>query len=244
MKYATAGRETLMTKLPCGMSRIGDMNGLKWVHGAGCGILTGLLCLGSSMSWAQAAGNMGAGTGAEQAPAAVQPPMPPMSGGQQVQTGGMTDAAHGAMRRAVAEPSTALTVTVEGRSRTLTVKELEAMPQRTVTVHNGHTSADETYTGVAVSDVLAQVGLGGDAQAERGRVLRSYLRATGTDFYFVVYSGVELTGAMHTGEVIVALKRNGQGMGDAGALMLVSSEDKMPARWVRNLTSMTLTSVD
>lgn len=208
------------------------------------GVLGGVLLVGGGWAVAQNAGlaqQQAVAPGVRQTGA---PTMPPMTGGQQMQMGGMTDAAHGAMRRAAAEASTALTVTVEGRSRTLTMTELEAMPQRTVTVKNGHTNAPETYTGVAVSDVLAQVGLAGDAQAVRARVLRSYLRATGTDFYFVLYSGVELMPAMHTGEVIVALKRNGQGMVDAGALMLVSTEDTMPARWVRNLTSMTLTSVD
>ncbi len=215
------------------------MNGSVRVRFLWSGLLGGGLLLGSG-AVAQTAGEPQQLAPAGQAGSA-QPAMPPMTGGQQAQMGGMTDAAHGAMRRADREPSTALTVTVEGRSRTLTVKELEAMPQRTVTVQNGHTNAQETYTGVAVSDLLA---LAGDAQAVRARVLRSYLRATGTDFYFVLYSGAELMGAMHTGDVIVALRRNGQGLGDAGALMLVSSEDKMPARWVRNLTSVTLTGVD
>ena len=169
---------------------------------------------------------------------------PTAMGGKQMQTGGISDVQSGAMPRAKAETSTALTLTVEGRTQTLTIKQLETMPQRTVTVQNGHTQAQEAYTGVAVSDLLAQAGVTGDAQAVRARVLRSYLRATGTDFYFVVYSGVEIMGSMHTGEVIVALRRNGQRLGDAGELMLVSSEDKVPARWVHNLTSMTLTGVN
>lgn len=206
------------------------------VRGLVCGGLAGLLMGHGAALRAQETPGTGAPSTAAQAPAGPV--------GQQVQMGGMTDAQHGPVKRAQADASTALTVTVEGRTRTIPVKELEAMPQRTVTVQNGHTNAQETYTGVAVSDLLAQMGVAGDAAAVRARVLRSYLRATGSDFYYVLYSGVEVMGTMHTGEVIVALKRNGEGLGSAGELMLVSTEDKVPARWVHNLTSMTLSSVD
>ena len=192
--------------------------------------------------------------GAAQAPAAVQAPAaaqaPAVSGGgQQVQMGGMSPGNPEMEKRQKAEASTGLTLTVEGRSRTLTVAELEAMPQRTVTVVNGHTQVSETYTGVAVSDLLAAMGMSltGDAHAPgsaRSRLLRSFVRATGTDFYFVVFSAVEMEGSMHAGDVIVATKKDGKALGDAGALMLVSSEDKQPARWVHNLTSVTLSTVD
>lgn len=226
--------------------------------------------------WAQTAGS-GAGaqtTGTQAGPAQT------LSTGQQMQMGGLTRAGQSPVRRLQAGPSTALTVTVAGRSETLSVPQLQAMPQRTVTVHNGHTGADETYTGVAVRDLLAHMGLqlqpmaagggtgmhagapaGGAAPAQaetatevgtsagsagdpRTLLLRSFLRATGTDFYFVVYSGAELEPAMHVGDVIVATKRNGEGLGNAGQLMLVSTEDKIPARWVRNLTSISLLPVD
>lgn len=191
------------------------------------------------------------GSAAPPAPTGVtaQQAGPATGGGQQVQMGGMSPGVPGVEKRQKADPSTALMLTVEGRSRTMTVAELEAMPQRTVTVTNGHTNAQETYTGVAVSDLLAAMGmsLAGDAHAPgsaRSRLLRSFVRATGTDFYFVVFSAVELQPTMHAGDVIVATKRDGKALGDAGALMLVSSEDKQPARWVHNLQSMTLSTVN
>ncbi len=142
------------------------------------------------------------------------------------------------------EISTALTVTVEGRTQTFTLQQIDGMPQRSVTVHNGHTNVDESYTGVAVSDLLARSGLNADAQAAHRQLLHSYLRATGTDFYYVLYSAVEMEGSLHTGEVIVATRRNGQPLRGEGKLMLISTEDKQPARWVHNLTSLTLSSVE
>ena len=41
-----------------------------------------------------------------------------------------------------AAPSTSLTLTVDGKAATLSVADLEAMPQKTVTVHNEGTRAD------------------------------------------------------------------------------------------------------
>ena len=206
------------------------------------GLMIGLLTMSSGTGmWAQEMPAMSAPGTTQQAPSGSPVPA---AGGQQMQMGGMTAVGQGPVKRAQAEPSTSLTLVVEGRSKNLTVKDLEAMPQRTVTVQNGHTNAQETYTGVAVADLLASMGVNLQVPGVHGRILRSYLRATGTDFYFVLFSATELMPAMHTGDVIVATRRDGKPLGDAGALMMISSDDKMPARWVHNLTSMTLTSVD
>jgi hypothetical protein len=37
---------------------------------------------------------------------------------------------------------------------------------------------------------------------------------------------------------------DGKGLGDDGALKLVASEDRKPMRWVRNVTKITLVTVD
>ena len=142
------------------------------------------------------------------------------------------------------EPSSSLTVTVEGRSQTLTMQQIEAMPQKNVTAHNGHTNQDESYTGVTVSDLLARAGFDASAKQAHRQLLHSYLRATGTDFYYVLYSAVEVEGSFHAGDVIVATRRNGQPLKNDGKLMLISTGDKQPARWVHNLMSLTLSSVE
>jgi hypothetical protein len=144
---------------------------------------------------------------------------------------------------AKAATSSELKVTVDGKSSTLTLAELTAMPQKTVTVHNEHTKADETYTGVAVGDLLAKYGFA-VGQSTHRKMLRSYITAEGTDKYWVLYSVTEIEGSEHTADVIVATSVNGKPLGDDGQLKLIDSADKKPQRWVRNLTAITLVTVE
>ena len=116
------------------------------------------------------------------------------------------------------------------------------MPQTTVTVINAHTKIQETYTGVRLSEILAKSGAEGKVHDKA--MLRSYVRAEGTDKYWVLYSEDEVQPAVHSGEVIVALTVGGKPLGDDGQLKLVSTEDKKPARWVRNLTAAKLVGAE
>lgn len=138
-------------------------------------------------------------------------------------------------------PSTSLTLNLDGKTTTLTVAELEAMPQKTISVHNEHTKADETYSGVPLGDLLAKYGFA-VAPATHRQMLRSYLQVEGMDKYWVLYSVTEVESSEHSGDVIVATSMNGKPLGDDGQLKLISSEDKKPQRWVRNLSAITLKS--
>jgi hypothetical protein len=142
-----------------------------------------------------------------------------------------------------AVPSTRLTVTVDGKAATLSVADLQAMPQKTVTVHNEHTKAEESYTGVLLGDLLAKQGLPVDKTTHQ-KMLRSYLVAEGTDKYWVLFSVTEVEGSEHSGEVIVATTMGGKPLGTDGQFKLVDSGDKKPQRWVRNLKSITVKSVE
>jgi hypothetical protein len=153
-------------------------------------------------------------------------------------TGVMTEHDH-----APAPPSTSLTLTVDGKAATLSVAELQAMPQKTVTVHNEHTKADETYTGVLLSDLLAKHGFPVDKTTQR-KMLRSYLVAEGTDKYWVLYSVTEVEGSEHSGDVIVATNMGGKPLVADGQFKLVDSGDKKPQRWVRNLRAITVKSAE
>ena len=144
---------------------------------------------------------------------------------------------------APAPPSTSLTLTIDNKARTLSVAELQAMPQKTVTVHNEHTKADETYTGVLLGDLLAKYGFPVDKTTHQ-RMLRSYLVAEGTDKYWVLYSVTEIEGSEHTGEVIVATNMGGKPLGGDGQFKLIDSGDKKPQRWVRNLSAITVKSAE
>jgi hypothetical protein len=142
-----------------------------------------------------------------------------------------------------APPSTNLTLTIDGKATTLSVAELQAMPHKTVAVHNEHTKADESYSGVPLGDLLAKYGLPVDKTTHQ-KMLRSYLVAAGTDKYWVVYSVTEVEGSEHNGEVIVAISMNGKPLGEDGQLKLVDSGDKKPQRWVRNLNSIAVKSAE
>jgi hypothetical protein len=120
--------------------------------------------------------------------------------------------------------------------------ELKSMPRTTITVHNEHSKADETYTGVRVADLLAKMGapLGKEL---RGIALSSYLVTVGSDGYGAVIALAEVDPSFHTGEVIVADTMNGQPLDPkSGPFKLVVTEDKRPARWVRNLVYIELKS--
>lgn len=124
----------------------------------------------------------------------------------------------------------------------LKLADLKAMPRTTVSVHNEHSKADETYGGVRLADVLAKLGapLGHDL---RGVALSGYIVVTGSDSYVAVIALAEVDTTFHSGEVIVADTMNGAPLdAKSGPFKLVVTEDKRPARWVRNLVSIELKS--
>jgi hypothetical protein len=138
--------------------------------------------------------------------------------------------------------STELQISVDGKTSTVTLQELAAMPQKSVKVHNEHTKKDETYTGVLLSDLLAKYGFAVGPSSHRA-MLRSYIAAEGTDKYWVLYSTTEIEGSEHEADVLVATSMDGASLGDDGQLKLVASADKKPQRWIRNLTAIRLVKV-
>jgi hypothetical protein len=94
--------------------------------------------------------------------------------------------AMGEMHHAPGKPSATLVVTVDGKATTFTPAELKAMTQTTLTAKNGHTQMDETYVGVSVGALLARCGFAFDNKTAK-RVYHSYVRAEGTDGYWVLF---------------------------------------------------------
>jgi len=118
--------------------------------------------------------------------------------------------------------------------------DLKAMPHITATFHNTHTNAEETYSGVRLADLLAKLGapLGSEL---RGQALANYVVATGSDGYQALLALAEVDPSFHPGEVLVADAMNGKRLDEhSGPLKLVVTEDKRPARSVRNLTTIEL----
>jgi hypothetical protein len=140
-------------------------------------------------------------------------------------------------------PSTQLTLRgVDGRSVTLSPADLAAMPHKTVSVMNAHTHENETYSGVALSDLLTKAGAP-QGESVKGAKFMLGVVATGTDNYSVLFALAEVDPSIHTGDVIVADSMGGQPLGKDGAFKLVSTEEKRPARWVRNLSALSVVDV-
>jgi len=128
-----------------------------------------------------------------------------------------------------------LTVQFGDKSAEWTPATLAALPHQTVTVYNEHTKANETYAGVPLIDLLTRLGV---PEKPRGKDLRIYLVAEGSDGYKVVYSLGEVTPDVHDGTVMVADAEAGKPLTDSGPLKLVATGEKRPARWVRNLVAV------
>jgi hypothetical protein len=62
------------------------------------------------------------------------------------------------MKKPAATASTQLMLTgIAGATKTLSSAEFKALPHVTVNVHNAHSGKDESYSGVAVKDLIAMV---------------------------------------------------------------------------------------
>jgi hypothetical protein len=148
------------------------------------------------------------------------------------------------MEHSAPSPSTHLTIkTYEGKTLTLSPEELAALPHKSVSVFNAHSKANETYSGVPLADLLSKVGvpLG---ESVRGKLFLTGVVASGMDGYGVLYSLAEVDPSIHTGDVIVADMLDGKKLDKDGAFKMVSSEERRPARWVRNLASISVVKVE
>lgn len=115
--------------------------------------------------------------------------------------------------------------------------DFRALPHVTVKVRNGHSSLTESYSGVTLATLLTKVGapLGNEL---RGPKMVTCVVATGSDGYAVALSLAEVDPDLHANQIIVADAKDGQPLAKNGPYQLVVPEDKRPARWVHNLSSI------
>ena len=133
-------------------------------------------------------------------------------------------------------PSNQLAIrALDGKSMTFTPEDIAAMPHKVVPVYNQHTKANETYSGVPLADLLGKVGVP-VGENLRGKLFLIGVIADGTDQYSVLYALAEVDPSIHQGDVIVADSVDETKLGKDGVFKMISTEEKHPARWVRNLT--------
>lgn len=144
------------------------------------------------------------------------------------------------MHKPAATPSTTLTVTgLAGAAKTLSPAEFKALPHITVNVHNAHANKDESYSGVPVKDLLVMVA---PAKGEGPKVSgnMTLVIAAATDGFQVAITLCDTNPECRNGQSVVADTLDGAPLTTDGAFKLVLSEDKKPARWARNLQSLTV----
>jgi hypothetical protein len=151
--------------------------------------------------------------------------------------------AQGMDHHQASEPSTQLTLRgVDGKTVSLTPEEIAALPHKAVSVFNSHAKANENCSGVALADLLAKIGVPRGEEV-KGKLFMTAVIAEGTDKYSVLFALAEVDPSIHTGDVIVADSVDGRKLGKEGAFKMISTEERRPARWVRNLSGISLIEV-
>lgn len=142
-----------------------------------------------------------------------------------------------ACAQAGADPNT-IALTGPSGSRTLTADDLAKLPRMTVTDTAANPPAE--YEGVAFSELLKLVGapLGQDLKGDK---LAWIVTIRAADGYRVVYALAEMD-PPHAGRtVMLADRRDGKPLPAAiGPYRIVALGDKRPARWVRQVTSISV----
>ena len=112
--------------------------------------------------------------------------------------------------------------------------------QSTSVAATGHDQQTATYGGVRLADLLSDSGAPVGDQV-RGKAARAYLVVGAADRYTAIFSLAELDPAEVRCAPILANSRDGLALGtDDGPLMVVAPCDRTHARWVRQVTGLTI----
>jgi hypothetical protein len=136
--------------------------------------------------------------------------------------------------RPLSVPADILHIQTGQQSIQFTTTTFRELPHTTIKVHNTHSNKDESYSGVPLNLLLGRVGtpLGKELH---GKALADYLLIEGADHYQAVLSLAEADPTFHPGDILVVDSQDGKPLEKDGHFKLIVSEDKRPARWVRNL---------
>jgi hypothetical protein len=128
----------------------------------------------------------------------------------------------------------------DGQSTTFTAAQIASSPHVTVNVKDHDVPAQ--FEGVPLATLLSSAGIQlGDKL--RGPRLTEVVTVEASDGYKVVFTLAEVDPAFATREIILANKRDGKPL-DAkeGPFRIVVPGDKRPARWVRQVTVLRISS--
>ncbi len=140
-----------------------------------------------------------------------------------------------ASAQAAPSPSTTLIVAGDvGTALSLTATDLKALPRARVEVKT-EDGTTNVYEGVLVGELLKRAGAPVGAQL-RGDAVASYVVASASDGYQVVFSIAELDPAFTSNDIMVADTVDGKPLfGNQGAFRIVAPKDSRGARSIRML---------
>lgn len=145
---------------------------------------------------------------------------------------------------ATTQPTKSPTLTISGtglESTHIGLDRLATLPRTSLKVKEKE-GEEFTYEGVKVADILAVAGMK-FGQSLRGERLADYLLADSAEGFRVVFALTELDADFSDRVVLLADRRNGQAIdGRDGPLRIVVSDERKHARWVRNVTALTVRS--
>ena len=133
----------------------------------------------------------------------------------------------------------AITVTgVGGKAVTVSMADIVNFPQHTIKATDH--GAPVSFEGVLLKDVLAKVDLPEGEQFHR-TVASYYLVVEAADGYRAVFAWAELDPAFMDKAVYLVTHRDGKPLSSSdGPFELVTPGEKRNARWVRQVTALTL----
>jgi DMSO/TMAO reductase YedYZ molybdopterin-dependent catalytic subunit len=125
----------------------------------------------------------------------------------------------------------------------LTAADWNALPRTKVTAKGEHDPQPRVYEGVLLKDLLTKAGLPTGMEMH-GKGMTLGVIAAASDNYHVLFSLGELDASFGNAMVLVADRADDQSFGpNAGPLRLIVVGDKLGARWVRMLKSLTVVQV-
>jgi len=144
----------------------------------------------------------------------------------------------GQSEAAAAKPSVRISGEVE-RPITLGAEDLAKLPRRTIRAKD-HGGKESEFEGSPLIEVLKLAGVK-FGEGLKGKNLTLYLVVEASDGYSVVYALPELDPAYADKVVLIVDQRDGKPLDSKeGPLRLVVPDEKMHARWVRQVTGLVI----
>ena len=107
-----------------------------------------------------------------------------------------------------------------------------------------HENPAATYEGVTLGAILEHAGVP-RGEKLRGPGLRAIVVITATDGYKVVFTVAETDPAFNDRLIILADKKDGKPLPEKeGPFRIVVPAEKRPARWIRNVKTIAIKTVD